>query len=119
MDLTAASSQALIALAPKPQAQDLARARRLFREAGWTDSNRDGILDRGGRPLALAVNVPSTSAARRQMAVQAQEQLRQVGVQLEVLVLERPVWQERHVTGNFDIGFGSATQDPTPSASIM
>ena len=103
------------ALAPKPQAQDLARARRLFREAGWTDSNGDGILDRGGRPLALAVNVPSTSAARRQMAVQAQEQLRQVGVQLEVLVLERPVWQERHVNGNFDIGFGSATQDPTPA----
>ena len=103
------------ALAPKAPGQDVARARRLLREAGWSDSNGDGVLDRGGRPLALSVNVPSTSAARRQMAVQAQEQLRQVGVQLEVLVLERPVWQERHVTGNFDIGFGSATQDPTPA----
>ena len=103
------------ALAPKPAGQDPARARRLLRDAGWTDTNGDGILDREGRPLSLAVNVPSTSAARRQMAVQAQEQLRQVGVQLEVLVLERPVWQERHVTGNFDIGFGSASQDPTPA----
>jgi ABC-type transport system substrate-binding protein len=49
------------------------------------------------------------------MAVQAQEQLRQVGVRLEVLVLERPVWQERHLTGNFDVGFGWASQDPTPA----
>ena len=103
------------ALAPKPEDQDVAQARRLLREAGWNDSDRDGILDRNGRPLSLSVNVPSTSAARRQMAVQAQEQLRQVGIQLEVLVLERPVWQERHVTGNFDIGFGSASQDPTPA----
>lgn len=103
------------ALAPKPAGQDLARARRLLREAGWSDTNGDGILDRNGEPLALGVNVPSTSAARRQMAVQAQEQLRQVGVRLEVLVLERPVWQERHVGGNFDIGFGSASQDPTPA----
>jgi peptide/nickel transport system substrate-binding protein len=103
------------ALAPRAQAQDVPRARRLLSEAGWADSNGDGILDRGGRPLSLAVNVPSTSAARRQIAVQAQEQLRQVGIALEVLVLERPVWQERHTTGNFDIGFGSATQDPTPA----
>ena len=103
------------ALAPKPAGQDVARARRLLREAGWSDTDGDGILDRNGQPLSLGVNVPSTSAARRQMAVQAQEQLRQVGVRLEVLVLERPVWQERHVRGNFDIGFGSASQDPTPA----
>jgi peptide/nickel transport system substrate-binding protein len=103
------------ALAPKPGGQDVDRARRLLREAGWTDTNGDGILDRNGQPLSLGVNVPSTSAPRRLMAVQAQEQLRQVGVRLEVLVLERPVWQERHLTGNFDVGFGWASQDPTPA----
>ncbi|HEX6643219.1 MAG TPA: ABC transporter substrate-binding protein [Gemmatimonadales bacterium] len=103
------------ALAPDPAPRDLAAARRLLADAGWRDADGDGILDRDGRPLALSINVPATSAARRQMAVQAQEQLRQAGIRLEVLVLERPVWQERHVGGNFDIGFGSATQDATPA----
>jgi peptide/nickel transport system substrate-binding protein len=103
------------ALAPKPARRDLDAARRLLAEAGWRDADGDGILERDGRPLALSINVPATSAARRQMAIQAQEQLRQAGIRLEVLVLERPVWQERHVGGNFDIGFGSASQDPTPA----
>lgn len=103
------------ALAPKPTEQDQALARRLLAEAGWADADGDGILDRSGTPLALSINVPSTSAPRRLIAAQAQEQLRQVGIRLEVLVLERAVWQERHTTGNFDLGFGWASQDPTPA----
>jgi peptide/nickel transport system substrate-binding protein len=48
----------------------------------------------------------------------AQEQLRQVGVRLEVIVLERPVWQERFVSGRFDVAFGALRQVPSPSSLI-
>jgi peptide/nickel transport system substrate-binding protein len=102
-------------VSPKAPRQNLARARRLLRDAGWRDSNGDGTLDRGGRPLALSVIVPSSSIMRRDMSVMAQEQLRQVGIKLDVLVLERPVWQERFVSGRFDISFGALRQVPSPS----
>ena len=105
----------LSAVAPRPSRQDLATARRLLAQAGWRDRDGDGVLERNGTPLRLSVIVPSTSTMRRQLAIAAQEQLRQVGVQLDVLVLERPVWQERFVSGRFDIAFGSMTQSPTPS----
>ena len=102
-------------LAPKAARQDAAAARAMLAAAGWRDTDADGTLDRAGRPLRLSVIVPSSSAVRKQLAVQAQEQLALIGVRLDVQLLEGPVWGERHSRGNFDISFGSATQDPSPA----
>lgn len=106
----------LSGITPPAARTDVAEARQLLAQAGWRDSDGDGTLDRSGLPLRLTLNVPSTSLMRKQLAVIAQEQLRQVGVALDVAVLERSVWQERHVGGRFDIGFGALNQTPTPSA---
>ena len=38
-----------------------------------------------------------------------------MGVRLELLRLEPAVWGERRASGNFDIDFSAATQDPSPS----
>lgn len=102
-------------LAPRAARQDIGAARSLLAAAGWRDSDGDGTLDRSGVPLRLSVIVPSSSAVRKQLAVQAQEQLARVGVRLDVQLLEGPVWGERHSRGNFDVSFGSATQDPSPA----
>jgi peptide/nickel transport system substrate-binding protein len=100
---------------PKPALQNLAEARGLLAAAGWHDSDGDGVLDRNGRPLTLELILPNTSAIRRQMALLVQEQLRQIGVRLELQSLEFPVWAERHAAGNFDIDFTSTMQDPSPA----
>lgn len=97
----------------KPPAYDPAGARRLLAAQGWRDTDGDGILDRGGKPLVLSLNYPSSSAPRAQIAVLAQEQLRQVGIHLELNRLEGPVWSERRTKGNFDIDFTSASLDPS------
>jgi peptide/nickel transport system substrate-binding protein len=102
-------------VSPKAPRQNVARAGTLLRQAGWQDSDGDGTLDRNGRPLALSIIVPSSSSMRRDISVMAQEELRQVGIRLDVLVLERSVWQERFVSGRFDISFGAMRQVPTPS----
>jgi ABC-type transport system substrate-binding protein len=49
------------------------------------------------------------------MAVEAQAQLRAVGVQLDVVALDGPVWIQRRSAGDFDIDFSSSIQDPTPT----
>jgi peptide/nickel transport system substrate-binding protein len=101
--------------APKPEGQNLSQSRRLLAEAGWADHDHDGTLDRDGQPLMLRLSLPNTSAVRRQLALLAQEQLRQIGVRIELNQLEFPVWIERRTAGRFDIDFASTSQDPSPS----
>ncbi|HEU5304251.1 MAG TPA: ABC transporter substrate-binding protein [Gemmatimonadales bacterium] len=100
---------------PEPERQDVPAARRLLATAGWGDSDGDRTLDREGRPLRLQLTLPNTSAIRRHLALLVQEQLRQIGIQLEVQILEVPVWNERRTAGDFDMDFGAVNQDPSPS----
>jgi len=101
--------------APAAAPGDPQRARTLLEGRGWADRDGDGVLDRGGRALALTLSLPNTSGIRRQLALLAQEQLRRVGVAIEVRALDGPAWVDRRSRGEFDIDFSSASQDPSPS----
>jgi peptide/nickel transport system substrate-binding protein len=94
-------------------------ARALLRGRGWVDSNRDGILEKDGVPLALRLNVIGSAAPRITMAPQIQEQLRRVGIRLDLVRLDGPVWNERRYRGEFDLDFAAATMDPSPSGIVQ
>jgi peptide/nickel transport system substrate-binding protein len=100
---------------PKAQGPSVSEARRLLAATGWGDSDGDGTLDREGRALRLVLSLPNTSGIRRQMALLIQEQLRRIGVQIELQQLEFPIYIERRSAGDFDIDFAAASQDPSPS----
>ena len=102
--------------APTAAGQDQSTARQLLAGRGWVDRDQDGVReDRSGRPLELRLQVTRSSEQRMSMALIVQEQLRQVGVRVDVLGLEPAVWMERRAAGNFDLDFSSAIQDPSPS----
>ncbi len=105
-------------LAPPTLPVDTAGARRLLAAAGWRDSDGDGVLDRGGRPFVLRFNVPAPSPPRRLIALQMQEQLRPLGVRLDLQIVEGAVFTERRNRGDFDLDFGGAVQDPSPSGIV-
>jgi peptide/nickel transport system substrate-binding protein len=66
-------------------AYDPERAQALLTEAGWADSDGDGILDKDGQPLhlVLAAGVPSAQFLAPLPEV-VQDQLRDVGIDLEI-----------------------------------
>ena len=101
--------------APAPAPPDRAAARRLLAGRGWKDADGDGVLERDGRPLSLRLIYPGTSGIRRQMALLVQEQWRGIGIHVELVQLDGPVWNERRTAGDFDIDFSAALQDPSPS----
>ncbi|MEA2712238.1 MAG: peptide/nickel transport system substrate-binding protein [Gemmatimonadales bacterium] len=101
--------------APRPERQDLPEARRLLAAAGWRDTDSDGTLDRDGHPLTLSLSLPNTSAIRKQMAVLIQEQLRGIGIRLELQQYDFPIWTERRTAGDFDVDFAALSQDPSPT----
>ena len=59
-------------------------AHRLLVEAGWTDTNGDGWVDKGGKPLAVSLYVRNDSDVRLKVARGMVEPLARVGISLTV-----------------------------------
>jgi peptide/nickel transport system substrate-binding protein len=89
----------------RPLPFDTAAARRLLAEAGWRDTNGDGLLDRDGRPLRLEVDYISTDQTRRDVLVAMQSMLRRIGVDLAPRAYESTAWVQRLREGNFTGSF--------------
>jgi peptide/nickel transport system substrate-binding protein len=106
-------------IVPKGASYDPSAARALLRRQGWSDHDGDGVLDKNGMPLALRLNLPTTSAPRGAMAPQVQEQLRRLGIRVELARLDGPVWGQRRQHGEFDLDFSAAVMDPTPSGIVQ
>jgi peptide/nickel transport system substrate-binding protein len=91
-------------------------ARQLFTSAGWSDSNKDGVLDKGGKPFKLELLIMSGSATTNQFAQMLQAEMKRVGVDLEIAIIEPSVAIQRILNGNFQaayLGF-DLDNDPDP-----
>jgi len=86
---------------PKPLQYDPAQARTLLEAAGWVDRNGDGILAKDGHPFRFTANVASRFGLE-QMAVYVQAQLRRVGVQMDIRLLDESVMWDRLRGGDFE-----------------
>lgn len=85
----------------QPLPYDTATARDLLAEAGWTDTNRDGVLDRNGQPLRIEVDYISTDPTRRDVLVAMQSMLREIGVALVPRAYESTAWVTKLREGDF------------------
>jgi len=106
-------------LVPRGAAYNPAAARALLAASGWVDRNGDGILEKDGQPLALRLSIPATSATRAIMAPQVQEQLRRIGIRVDIDRLDFPVFIERRTKGEFDLDLSVANMDPSPSGIVQ
>ncbi len=63
---------------------DLERARALLAEAGWADTDGDGILDKDGKPFKFTLGTNTGNKRRADIQVLVQAQLQQIGIQVEL-----------------------------------
>ncbi|MDF1502045.1 ABC transporter substrate-binding protein, partial [Roseisolibacter sp. H3M3-2] len=96
-----------------------ARAARDLDSLGWRDADGDTVRERAGRPLRLMLIVHATSAARRQLAVLVQEQLRRVGVQIEVEALDPAAFATAVRGGGWDAMLEMWHADPDPRGILQ
>ncbi len=108
-----------VAHADSRRPRDVAGARAMLAQAGWRDSDADGILDRAGVPLRVGILYPSTSSMRNDFAVQMQAMWRDVGVDAHLERVEGPVYGERRMSGRFDIDVTAVNQDPSPMSLVQ
>jgi len=76
----------------KPLPYDPQKARQLLAEAGWKDTNGDGILDREGKPFRFTLITNSGNETRRDVGVLVQRQLRELGIDVTFELYEWSVF---------------------------
>jgi peptide/nickel transport system substrate-binding protein len=79
----------------RPIPSDPNGAKQLLEQAGWRDTNGDGIREKNGQPLRIVVEVASADQMRKDMLIFMQQQLRQAGIDLSISEMERASWVER------------------------
>ncbi len=64
------------------------KARELLRAAGWTKTNKDGILEKDGRPFSFELITNQGNETRQKCAEIIQRQLKEVGIDVKIRILE-------------------------------
>lgn len=86
----------------------------LLSSAGWADPDRDGVLDRDGRPLALTLLVPAGNKPAADQSQVFQAALRRIGVNLSVTPIDSTAFFERVMNRNYQAAFLNWVHDPDP-----
>jgi peptide/nickel transport system substrate-binding protein len=94
---------------------DRAHAAALLDSAGWK-AGPDGTRMKNGQPLTLGVMFPTTSVPRRAYAVLMQEQLKALGIRVEIEAIEITSFVDRLQKGNFDIVLNGFSTDASRSS---
>ncbi len=97
----------------EPDLFDPDKARALLAEAGWTDSDGDGVLDKDGQRFEFELKLGSQRRFYTQVANQLQDGTKQVGIRMSVRTLEWSTFIEDLYARRFDaVSLYSSFADP-------
>jgi peptide/nickel transport system substrate-binding protein len=74
----------------QPSTYDIEKARELLEQAGWRDSDGDGILDRDGEPFEISLTMPNISDSLERVAVAIRAQLMKIGIRAKLAYADAP-----------------------------
>ncbi len=101
----------------EPLPYDAEAAKALLDEAGWTDSDGDGVRDQDGEKMTVTVIIQNGIVKSEKVAIRVQAQLAAVGVDLQIQALEPNLFSSRARAHDFQAilwGFGNNPKvDPT------
>lgn len=93
----------------KPYTYDVEKAKALLKDAGFEDTNGDGIVERDGKPFSFEI-LTNQNKEREKSAVLIQRRLRKVGIDVQIRAIEWASFISRFIkTGDFDaviLGWG-------------
>lgn len=87
-------------------------AKALLAEAGWADSNSDGILDKDGQDFRFEILLTNASVDGERICTLFQEELRRAGIEMRIRQLEWASMLEKVDTRTFDAVVMGWSVDP-------
>jgi len=102
----------------KSYGYDPEKAKELLNEAGWKDTDGDGILDKDGKSLKdldLIISSPTTTLVwMDDLALIVQSQLKRIGIDVKIRTLEYSVYSKSRSSGDFDLIFAYTNPRSSP-----
>ncbi|HYH10635.1 MAG TPA: ABC transporter substrate-binding protein [Thermoanaerobaculia bacterium] len=98
---------------------DLDAARQLLAQAGWKDTNGDGVLDKDARPLAFELLIMSGSSTAKTIAQMLQAEGKKAGVQIEITMMDGAAAIPHIMAGKHEAAYLSWDLDPDPDPYAM
>ncbi len=99
----------------KPFLYDPRKARQLLSEAGWEDTDGDGILDKEGKPFRFKLITNSGNDIRRDVGVLVQRQLRELGIDVTFETYEWSIFLKNFINAkHFDACILGWSLSPDP-----
>lgn len=87
----------------EPYGYDPERALKLLHEAGWMDTDGDGLLDKDGKPFAFTILTNQGNTERIKSATIIQHRLKDVGIRVSIRTVEWAAFVKEFVNpGRFD-----------------
>jgi peptide/nickel transport system substrate-binding protein len=79
------------------------KAKRLLTDAGWTDSDGDGILDKDGAKLSFKIQALTVAELWTKVAEVLQQQYKQLGIETEIDLVEPGLYWDKVNGGEYDM----------------
>ena len=99
----------------QPYAYDIEAAQALLEEAGWVDSNGDGIREKDGMEMKLGLITNAGNTTREDIGVYVQDQLKQIGINVDFQALDFGTVLEQMDAQTYDmyiLGWTNIGADP-------
>lgn len=102
----------------KPLPYDPPAAMKLLDEAGWKDTNNDGVRDKNGQPFRFVLMLPTASEEAARWAAKVKDDMARAGVTMDIQRVEWSAFSQRLREHSFDAchllwANSSPYQDPT------
>ncbi|MCB0651986.1 MAG: hypothetical protein KDC85_11980 [Saprospiraceae bacterium] len=100
----------------QPPAYDIDLAKKMLKEAGWEDTNNDGVVDKDidGERVEMELEFQYTGQSERQktLALLIQQTAKKAGFAIEPKALDYAVLLQNTKTGDYDIAPGGRSWPP-------
>jgi len=97
---------------------NLTKSKELLEQAGWTDSDGNGILDKSGRELRFNLLVNSENNQRLEVANLIKDTFNQIGIAIEIDIQDYEAYVQQLKSKNFDAFLGGWKLSIVPNLSF-
>ena len=98
---------------------DPAGASAILDSLGWSRRDGQGVRTKNGREMAFNLLVPTSSKNRKRLAVLIQEQLRSMGIRVNIELMDNSAFMAREQAHTFDAVLGGSHLRASPDGTRL